>query len=66
MNRKETIQYETIFPSSSSIGLAAYSFTSHEVADALIAAADKGIAVRVVADKKGNSGKYSAAAGGVV
>lgn len=51
---------DAIHSARGSIDLAAYSFTSREVADALIAAADKGITVRVVADKKGNSGKYSA------
>lgn len=43
------------------IDLAAYSFTSKEVAQALVQAAHRGVQVRVVADKKDNQGsKYSA------
>ncbi|MGR7464153.1 phospholipase D family nuclease [Klebsiella aerogenes] len=42
------------------IDLAAYSFTSDEVADALVRAEKRGVKVRVVADYKDNArGKYS-------
>jgi phosphatidylserine/phosphatidylglycerophosphate/cardiolipin synthase-like enzyme len=44
-----------------SILAAAYSFTSKPVAQALLEAHRRGVSVRVVADKKGNSGKYTAA-----
>ena len=43
-----------------SIQVAAYSFTSKPVAEALLAAHKRGVSVRVVADKRGNSGQYSA------
>lgn len=43
-----------------SIHMAAYSFTSKPVADALLAASKRGVDVKVVADEKSNSGKYSA------
>lgn len=41
--------------------VAAYSFTSKPVSEALVAAAQRGVSVRLVADQKGNKGKYSAA-----
>lgn len=40
--------------------VAAYSFTSKPIAMALLEAKKHGVDVRVVADKKGNSAKYSA------
>jgi phosphatidylserine/phosphatidylglycerophosphate/cardiolipin synthase-like enzyme len=43
-----------------SILVAAYFFTSKPVATALLEARGRGVSVRVVADRKGNSGKYSA------
>lgn len=42
------------------IDVAAYSFTSKPVATALVAAKRRGVAVRVVADEKSNTGKYTA------
>lgn len=43
-----------------SILVAAYSFTSKPVSQSLLAAHKRGVMVRVVADKKGNSSKYTA------
>jgi len=43
-----------------SILVAAYSFTSKPISAALVAAHKRGVAVRVVADAKANSGQYSA------
>nr|WP_232037491.1 phospholipase D family protein [Candidatus Erwinia haradaeae] len=43
-----------------SIDIAAYSFTSKPIALALIDAQNRGINVRLVADKKSNSSKYTA------
>lgn len=43
-----------------SIHVAAYSFTSKPIAEALLAAKNRGIDVKVIADEKSNSGKYSA------
>ncbi|MBY0243994.1 MAG: phospholipase D family protein [Sphingobacteriaceae bacterium] len=43
-----------------SIHVAAYSFTSKPIAEALLAASKRGVDVKVVADEKSNSGKYSA------
>lgn len=40
--------------------VAAYSFTSKPIAMALVDAKKRGIDVKVVADKKGNTGKYTA------
>jgi phosphatidylserine/phosphatidylglycerophosphate/cardiolipin synthase-like enzyme len=40
--------------------VAAYSFTSKPISTALLAAHKRGVSVQVVADKKSNSGKYSA------
>lgn len=50
----------TINSARRSIDVAAYSFTSKPVAAALVAARKRGVAVRVVADEKGNAGKYTA------
>ena len=44
----------------SEILVAAYSFTSKPIAAALVDAQTRGVKVLVVADKKGNSAKYSA------
>ncbi len=44
-----------------SVDVAAYSFTSKPVAVALADASRRGVSVRVVADEKSNSGRYSAA-----
>lgn len=43
-----------------SIDIAAYSFTSKQIALALVDAQQRGVNVRVVADKKSNGGKYTA------
>jgi phosphatidylserine/phosphatidylglycerophosphate/cardiolipin synthase-like enzyme len=43
-----------------SIHVAAYSFTSKPIAEALLAAKKRGVDVDVIADEKSNSGKYSA------
>ncbi len=43
-----------------SIHVAAYSFTSKPIAEALLAAKKRGVDVEVIADEKSNSGKYSA------
>ena len=52
---------DAIHSAKTQIDLAAYSFTSKEVAQALVQAAQRGVQVRVVADKKDNEGsKYSA------
>ncbi len=40
--------------------MAAYSFTSKPVAAALVAAKNRGVSVRVVADEKANSSQYTA------
>ena len=44
-----------------SVHVAAYSFTSKEIAQALLDAKDRGLDVRVVVDRSQSSGKYSAA-----
>lgn len=46
--------------SKESILVAAYSFTSQPIAKALVEAHKRGVKVQVIADKKSNSGKYSA------
>ena len=43
-----------------SIHVAAYSFTSKPIAEALLNASKRGVEVKVLADEKSNSGKYSA------
>ena len=43
-----------------SIHVAAYSFTSKPIAEALLKASKRGVDVKVIADQKSNSGKYSA------
>ena len=43
-----------------SIHVAAYSFTSKPIAEALLAASKRGVDVKVIADEKSNSSKYSA------
>lgn len=42
------------------IDLAAYSFTSKPIANALISAKKRGVTIRVMADKKSNSRRYTA------
>lgn len=44
----------------STIDVAAYSFTSKPVAAALVAARNRGVAIRVVADEKANNDRYTA------
>ena len=51
---------KTIQSAQKSIRVAAYSFTSKPVAMALVAAEKRGVDVKVVADQKANSGKYTA------
>jgi phosphatidylserine/phosphatidylglycerophosphate/cardiolipin synthase-like enzyme len=43
-----------------SIHVAAYSFTSKPIAEALLNASQRGVDVKIVADEKSNLGKYSA------
>ena len=50
----------TIKSARESIHVATYSFTSKPVAEALLAVHKRGLDVRVVADKRGNSDKYTA------
>ncbi|EAO3022197.1 phospholipase D family protein [Salmonella enterica] len=50
----------TINSARRSVDVAAYSFTSKPVATALIAAKKRGVAVRVVADRKANGDQYTA------
>ncbi|CCP04335.1 Phospholipase D precursor [Erwinia amylovora Ea644] len=54
------IVLNTINGAEQSIDMAAYSFTSHPIAAALIAAQNRGVSVRVVADAKANNDKYTA------
>lgn len=51
---------KAINSSQKSIHVAAYSFTSKPIAEALLAAKKRGVDVKVIADQKSNSGKYSA------
>lgn len=51
---------DAINHATTSLDVEAYSFTSRPVAAAIIAARERGVHVRVMADKKANSGKYSA------
>ncbi len=57
----EALVLEAIGSARSSIQLAAYSFTSKDVAAELIAAHRRGVDMRVVLDKSNRSGKYSGA-----
>jgi len=50
----------TINSARRNIDVAAYSFTSKPVAAVLVAAKNRGVAVRVVADEKSNTDKYTA------
>lgn len=50
----------TINKADKEVLVAAYSFTSKPVALALVEAQKKGVSVKVVADEKANSGKYTA------
>ncbi|ADP10183.1 MULTISPECIES: phospholipase D family protein [Erwinia] len=54
------IVLSTINGAEQSIDIAAYSFTSHPIAAALIAAQNRGVSVRLVADAKANNDKYTA------
>ncbi len=51
---------KTINAAKSSICVAAYSFTSKPISQALYYAAKRGVKVKVVADAKANGGKYTA------
>lgn len=51
---------DTIGSATQRIDIAAYSFTSKPIAEALLAAKQRGVAIRVMADKKSNSGRYTA------
>jgi len=51
---------KTINSAKSLICVAAYSFTSKPVAEVLVKATKRGVKVKVVADAKSNTGKYSA------
>ena len=51
---------KTIQSAQKSIRVAAYSFTSKPVATALVDAKKRGVDVKVVADQKANSGRYTA------
>jgi phosphatidylserine/phosphatidylglycerophosphate/cardiolipin synthase-like enzyme len=50
----------TVKAAQKSIRVAAYSFTSQPIAAALVDARKRGVDVRVVADAKSNTGKYTA------
>ncbi|MGL4859494.1 MAG: phospholipase D family protein [Enterobacteriaceae bacterium] len=54
------IVINTIDSARRSIDVAAYSFTSKPVAAALVAAKNRGVSVRVVADEKANNDRYTA------
>ncbi|CEN32210.1 Phospholipase D [Candidatus Westeberhardia cardiocondylae] len=51
---------DSIKNSKFSINIAAYSFTSKQITLALIDAQKRGVKIRIVADKKSNTGKYTA------
>lgn len=55
-----TLVLDGIASAKKSIHVAAYSFTSKPIAVALYMASIRGVDVKVIADKKSNSGKYSA------
>ncbi|MFN7094007.1 MAG: phospholipase D family protein [Burkholderiales bacterium] len=56
----EQLVIKAINSAQKSIHIAAYSFTSKPIAQALYIAYKKGVAVKVVADQKSNSGHYTA------
>lgn len=56
----QDVVIDAISHAQKTIVMAAYSFTSKPIATALVEAKQRGVDVRLVADKKGNSGKYSA------
>lgn len=58
----EELVVKAIASARSSIGVAAYSFTSPVVAKALLSASKRGVDVRVVVDENGNKSKASLAA----
>lgn len=51
---------DVINSSKKNINIAAYSFTSKPISQALVKAKERGVLIRVIADKKSNSGKYTA------
>ncbi|HRG61625.1 MAG TPA: phospholipase D family protein [Burkholderiales bacterium] len=51
---------KSISSAKTSIHVAAYSFTSKPISEALLSAKKRGVDVKVIADDKSNSGKYSA------
>ncbi|XZR53185.1 MAG: phospholipase D family protein [Enterobacteriaceae bacterium] len=55
----KNIILKSIKNSKKTIDIAAYSFTSKSIAMLLVKAYNKGIKIRVVADKKSNMGKYT-------
>ncbi|AFA41258.1 putative endonuclease [Wigglesworthia glossinidia endosymbiont of Glossina morsitans morsitans (Yale colony)] len=59
-NTAQKIILDAIKESSISIDIAAYSFTSKLISLALMDAEHRGVKIRVLADKKSNSGKYTA------
>ncbi|MCR3755244.1 MAG: Phospholipase D [Candidatus Westeberhardia cardiocondylae] len=59
-NSAKNIILHAIENAKSSIDIAAYSFTSKPITLALINAQNKGIKIRIVADKKSNTNKYTA------
>jgi phosphatidylserine/phosphatidylglycerophosphate/cardiolipin synthase-like enzyme len=56
----ETLVLQTLEQSQKSVDLVAYTFTSKPVANALLAAKRRGVSVRVLADEKSASDRYSA------
>uniref|UniRef100_A0A1A9Z1B8 Mitochondrial cardiolipin hydrolase n=1 Tax=Glossina pallidipes TaxID=7398 RepID=A0A1A9Z1B8_GLOPL len=56
----QKIILDAIKEASTSIDIAAYSFTSKLISLALMDAEHRGVKIRVLADKKSNSGKYTA------
>ncbi|BAC24486.1 Wg002 [Wigglesworthia glossinidia endosymbiont of Glossina brevipalpis] len=56
----QKIILDSIHESKYSIDIAAYSFTSKKISLALVEADKRGVKIRIIADKKSNSGKYTA------
>ncbi|MFS7282022.1 phospholipase D family protein [Serratia proteamaculans] len=56
----QTLVLDTIKQARQQLDVAAYSFTSNVIAEAVRDATRRGVAVRVIADAEANSGKYSA------
>nr|BET44934.1 MAG: phospholipase D family protein [Candidatus Aschnera chinzeii] len=59
-NSAHKLILNAIQESKKSIDIAAYSFTNKTIALALIDAQQRGIHIRILADKKSNTGKYTA------